>query len=252
VASEFIEKARDTKGLEKAVRFTEKGRALGLGMCGLHTLFQKLGEPYESLTAGFLNEALAKELHDKSLAASQELARTLGEPEWCRGYGIRNTHRTTVAPTKSTALLMGGVSEGINPDPAMAFTQTTAGGEVDRLNPVLWELMKSKGVYTKKNIQDIIDNFGSVQKVDWLTDEEKLVFKTAFEINQEVVLRYASARQKHLCQGQSINLFFAADEDPAWISHIHKLAFEDPHIIGLYYITTLAGVHGSRECESCQ
>ena len=252
VASEFIEKARGIKGLEKAVRFTEKSRALGLGMCGLHTLFQKVKEPYESLTAGFLNEYLAKELHDKSLEASQELARTLGEPEWCKGYGIRNTHRTAVAPTKSTALLMGGISEGINPDPAMAFTQTTAGGEVDRLNPVLWELMKSKGVYTKKNIQDIIDAHGSVQSVDWLTPEEKLVFKTAFEINQETVVRYAAARQKHLCQGQSINLFFAADEDPAWISHIHKLAFENPNILGLYYVTTLAGVHASRECLACQ
>lgn len=252
VASEFIDRASSIKGLENAVRFTRKGRALGLGMCGLHTLFQKLNEPYESLTASFLNKSLAKELHDKSLAASEELARVLGEPEWCRGYGVRNTHRTAIAPTKSTALLMGGVSEGINPDPAMAFTQTTAGGEVERLNPVLFELMKKKGVYTKKNIQSIIDNFGSVQQVDWLTDEEKLVFKTAFEINQETVIRYAADRQPWICQGQSINTFFAADEDPAWIGHIHKLAFENDNILGLYYITTLAGVHASKECLACQ
>ena len=252
VASEFIAKAKDIKGLEKAVLFTQKGRALGLGMCGVHTLFQLKGIPYESLEASFLNKQLAMELGGKAYEASKVLAEQLGEPEWCEGYGVRNTHRTAIAPTKSTALIMGGVSEGINPDPAMAFTQTTAGGAVERINPVLYELMKKKGVYTKKNLQSIIDAFGSVQHVDWLDEEEKKVFKTAFEINQEVVVRYAAARQPYICQGQSINLFFAADEDPAWISHIHKQAFENKNILGLYYITTLAGVHGSRECEACQ
>ncbi len=252
VASEFIEKAKDIKGLEKAVAFTEKSRALGLGMCGVHTLMQMRGLPYESLEASFLNTSIAKELYAKTLSASEELAITLGKPEWCKGYGVRNTHRTAIAPTKSTALIMGGVSEGINPDPAMAFTQTTAGGAVERINPILYELMKKKGVYTKKYIQQIIDAFGSVQHVDWLDEEEKKVFKTAFEINQEVVIRYAAARQPYICQGQSINTFFAADEDPAWIAHIHKLAFENENILGLYYITTLAGVHGSRECEACQ
>jgi len=252
VASEFIEKAKDIKGLEKAVAFTEKSRALGLGMCGVHTLMQMRGIPYESLEASFLNTKLAKELHEKTLTMSNEMALVLGEPEWCKGYGVRNTHRTAIAPTKSTALIMGGVSEGINPDPAMAFTQATAGGAVERINPILYELMKKKGVYTKKHLQQIIDAFGSVQHVDWLDEEEKKVFKTAFEINQEVVIRYAAARQPYICQGQSINTFFAADEDPAWIAHIHKQAFENENILGLYYITTLAGVHGSRECEACQ
>lgn len=251
VVSEFLYMAKNIDGMEKAVRFTEKGRAIGLGMCGLHTYMQKNMVAYESLKASFLNTKFAKELHDQSLEASQFLARLLGEPEWCRGYGVRNTHRTAIAPTKSTALLMGGVSEGINPDPAMAFTQTTAGGEVERLNPVLYERMKEKGVYTKKHIQEIIDNFGSVQKVDWLSDEEKAVFKTAFETNQETIIRYASQRQPYICQGQSINTFFSAEEDPAWISHIHKKAFENDNILGLYYITTLAGVHASKECEAC-
>lgn len=252
VASEFIEKAKDIKGLEKAVAFTEKSRALGLGMCGVHTLMQMRGIPYESLEAGFLNRQLAMEIGTKTYESSKRLAGVLGEPEWCKGYGVRNTHRTAIAPTKSTALIMGGVSEGINPDPAMAFTQTTAGGAVERINPILYELMKKKGVYTKKYIQQIIDAFGSVQHVDWLDEEEKKIFKTAFEINQEVVIRYAAARQPYICQGQSINTFFAADEDPAWIAHIHKQAFENDNILGLYYITTLAGVHGSRECEVCQ
>jgi len=252
VASEFIERAKHVQGLEKAVRFTSKSRALGLGACGFHTYLQQAGIAYESFGAHMFNLEAFKHINKESERASRYLATLLGEPEWCKGTGLRNTHRTAVAPTKSTALLMGGVSEGINPDPAMAFTQTTAGGEVERINPVLYEVMKQKGVYNKATLKTIIDNFGSVQHVDWLDEEEKKVFRTAFEINQEVVVRYASARQPFICQGQSINLFFGAEEDEKWISHIHKKAFEDPNILGLYYITTLAGVHGSRECESCQ
>jgi ribonucleoside-diphosphate reductase alpha chain len=158
-----------------------------------------------------------------------------------------------IAPTKSTALLMGGVSEGINPDPAMSYNQMTSAGEIDRLNPVLLELMKNKGVYTKKHVQEITDKQGSVQHVEWLTDDEKLIFKTAFEINQKAVLRLASARSRYIDQWQSLNLFFAADEDPAWIAEVHAEAFRDPNILALYYIYTQAGVQASKgECEACQ
>jgi ribonucleoside-diphosphate reductase alpha chain len=181
------------------------------------------------------------------------MAAILGEPEWCKGYGIRNTHLIAIAPTKSTALLMGGVSEGINPDPAMSYNQTTSAGEIDRLNPVLLDLMKKKDVYTKKHVQEITDKQGSVQHVSWLTDEEKQVFKTAFEINQKAVLRLASARSMYIDQWQSLNLFFSADEDPAWIAEVHADAFRDPNILALYYIYTQAGVQASKgECEACQ
>lgn len=252
VAQEFIEKAKVIPGLEKAVRFTEKGRALGLGQCGFHTLLQKDMIAFEDLEAQMLSNQIAKRLDEESLRASRWMAEVLGEPFWCKGYGVRNTHRIAVAPTKSTALLMGGVSEGINPDPAMTYLQTTAGGEMNRTNPILIELMKTKGVYTKKHIKEISDAHGSVQFVDWLDDHEKRVFKTAFEINQEVILRMASSRGRWIDQWQSLNLFFAAEEDPAWIAHCHKLAFEDEGILGLYYITTQAGVVGSKECEACQ
>jgi ribonucleoside-diphosphate reductase alpha chain len=94
---------------------------------------------------------------------------------------------------------------------------------------------------------------GSVQHVDWLTAEEKLVFKTAFEINQEVILRLASTRAKYIDQWQSLNLFFAADEDEKYISRIHQQAFEDEAILGLYYIYSSAGVQASKnECLACQ
>ena len=253
VASEFIVKAKGKPGMDKAVRFTEKGRALGLGLCGLHTLFMQEMISFESFEAHLLNNQIFAMLNKESLRASKDMAAELGEPEWCVGYGLRNTHRLAVAPTKSTALLMGGVSEGINPDPAMTYTQLTSAGEVDRINPVLLELMKTKGVYSKKNIQSITDKQGSVQHVDWLTDSEKAVFRTAFEINQKAILRLASTRARHIDQGQSLNLFFAADEDPAWISEVHKEAFQDENILALYYVYTQAGVQASKGgCEACQ
>ena len=251
VASEFIQRAKGKKGFDNTISFTEKGRALGLGVCGFHSYLQSKMIPFESLEAQFFNTALFKEISDKSLIASEWLATELGEPEWCKGYGVRNTHRMAVAPTKSTAVLMGNVSEGINPDPAMTFTQMTSAGEVERINGELVMLMKRKEVYTKKNIQEVIDADGSVQSVDWLTDDEKAVFKTAFEINQEVIIRLASQRQRYIDQGQSLNLFFSADEDERWISHIHKMAFEDSWLKGLYYIYSKAGVKASKDCESC-
>lgn len=252
VASEFIEKAKKVIGLEKAVRFTEKGRALGLGLCGLHTLFMKQGLPFESFEAHMLSQEISAHIWKEAKRASEDMAKALGEPEWCKGYGVRNTHLIAIAPTKSTALLMGGISEGINPDPAMCFTQLTAAGEMERVNPIILDLMKSKGVYSKKNIQSIVDKQGSVQHVEWLTDEEKEVFKTAFEINQKAILRLAKARARYVDQGCSLNLFFPADEDPAWIAEVHKEAFEDEDTLALYYVYTQAGVQGAKgECEAC-
>lgn len=253
VASEFIQKAEGIPGLEKAVRFTKKGRALGLGLCGIHTFFMQEGLSFESFDSHLLSQEISAKIWEQAQGATKDLAKLLGEPEWCKGYGVRNTHLIAIAPTKSTALLMGGVSEGINPDPAMSFTQMTAAGEVDRLNPVLLDLMKKKGVYSTKNVKQITEKQGSVQHVDWLTPEEKEVFKTAFEINQKAVLRLASARSQFIDQWQSLNLFFGADEDPAWIAEVHKEAFEDPNILALYYIYTQAGVQASKgDCEACQ
>jgi len=252
VAEEFIQKAKGVPGLEKVVRYTEKGRSLGLGLCGLHTLFMQKMLPFESFEAHLLSQEISSKIWNEAQRASRSMAQHLGEPEWCKGYGVRNTHLIAIAPTKSTALLMGGISEGINPDPAMTFVQATAAGEMDRVNPTLLKLMKEKGVYSKKHLQEITDKMGSVQHVAWLTDEEKAVFKTAFEINQKVVLRMASARKRYIDQWQSLNLFFAADEDPAWIAEVHKEAFEDPNVLALYYIYTQAGVQASKgECESC-
>jgi ribonucleoside-diphosphate reductase alpha chain len=253
VAQEFMDRAKGSPGLEKAIRFTEKGRALGLGQCGIHTYLMQNRIPFESFEAHMISQDIASNIWNQAKKATQDMAAELGEPEWCKGLGVRNTHLIAIAPTKSTSLLSGGISEGINPDPAMTFTQTTSAGEIDRINPVLLEVMKEKGVYNKKTIQSIVDKVGSVQHVDWLTEDEKIVFKTAFEINQKAVIRMASARSLYVDQWQSLNLFFAADEDPDWIAEVHQEAFSDPNILGLYYIYTQSGAVGAKgECEACQ
>lgn len=256
VCQEFIERAKNIRGLEKAVRFTRKSRALGLGVCGLHTYFQQNMLPFGSLQAHFKNQEIFKLMDKESLKASQDLAKIWGEPEWTKGYGVANTHRIAVAPTKSTALIMGGVSEGINPDTAMVYTQLTPAGEIDRVNSVLLGIMKERGVYNKQTLERIrVDNFGSVQSEDWLTDEEKEVFKVAFEINMNDVIRMASARSSYIDQWQSLNLFFAGDADPAYVNKVHKDAFNDPKIKGLYYVYSRAGTQASvdkDECSACQ
>lgn len=253
VCQEFIERGKNVPGLEKAIAFTKRSRALGLGVCGLHTLFQKKRMVFGDLQTIMLNREIFNHLDKESRRASEYLAKTWGEPKWMKGYGMANTHRIAVAPTKSTALIMGGVSEGINPDTAFVYTQRTAAGEIERINPILIELMKEKGVYSKKYIEEVRDAMGSVQNVDWLDDYEKEVFRTAFEIPQMAVLQLASQRSEFIDQWQSLNLFFAADGDEAYINDVHKEAFKDPNILALYYVYSKAGVQASKdECVACQ
>lgn len=255
VAQEFIERAKNVRGLERAVAFTRKSRALGLGLLGLHSLFQKEMIPFESMDASLLNAEIFKKMRKEADLATAKIAEWWGEPDWCKGYGRANSHTLSCAPTKSTALIMGGASEGINPDTAYVYTQRTAGGEVDRVNPYLLTLMKKKGVYNKKNVEDIRTAMGSVQHVEWLDDFEKSVFKTAFEINQHAILRMAATRGRYLDQWQSLNVFFSAGEDEAYINEVHKEAILNPDILGLYYIYSMAGVQASNdknECVACQ
>lgn len=252
VAEEFIQKASRIAGLDRAVRFTEKARALGLGACGFHTYLQEHGIPFEGLEAFYLNHDFFSHIQKESNIATRYLASELGEPDWCKGLGVRNASLRAVAPTKSTALIMGGISEGINPDPAMIYNQATAAGEVDRINPVIFKMMKERGVYNKREINKVIDDFGSVKNVDWLSDDEKEVFKTAFEIGQGSVIRLASSRARYLDQWQSVNLFFAGNASPEYISSVHQMAFEDENMLALYYVYSSAGVGASKdECVAC-
>ncbi len=253
VAEHFIQQGSKIEGLERAVEFTKKGRALGLGVLGYHTYLQEHRMPFEGFETMMLNNQIFKHIHDQSLEASKWMAKEWGEPEWCKGYGVRNTHRTAQAPTMSTSLLMGGISQGIEPIAMNVFSQVTAAGTVRRINPTLWEIMKERGTDTKDVLKDIEDKAGSVQHVRWLSDEEKEVFKTAFEINQKSILQQASQRQKWICQSQSLNLFFAADEQEEWISEVVQEFFEDPYLITLYYQRSQAGVKASKgECVACE
>lgn len=251
VTEEFIQMSEGIPGLEKVREFTIKGRAIGLGAMGFHTYLQTKGIAFESLEAQFLANDMAKRIQAESLRASQYLAEMKGEPEWCKGYGVRNTHRTAYAPTKSSALLMGGVSESWSPDPGMVFEMASAVGELRRIPPVFYEKMKEKGVYNEDTIKDIINHSGSVQHVDWLTDEEKQVFRNAYEVDQFVILRHASQRQRHTCQGQSLNFFVADQGSEPLIAELISEVFKDPYILAQYYLYSKSGVVVPEDCVSC-
>jgi ribonucleoside-diphosphate reductase alpha chain len=252
VNQDLIQIGKTIPGMEKVVRFAEKSRALGLGMLGFHTYLQDHMISFESMEAYYKNTEIFKYLNDESLRASQWMATEFGTPLWCKGHGVRNTHRIAIAPNLSSALICGSVSQGIEPIYKNAYVQNTAAGKMDRVNPSLLKIMKDKDVYSTETIKDIISNNGSVQHVEWLNDEEKSVFKTAFEIDQKQIIRLASARQRYIDQAQSINLFFSADESEEYISEVHKMAFLDPYIKSLYYIRSESGVNVSKEsCIAC-
>lgn len=251
LCSEFLAVSQGVAGMEKVRAFTEKGRAIGLGVMGFHTMLQQKGIPYISLEAQFLSNEIAKHLHDETLRASQWLAQEYGEPEWCKGYGVRNTHRTAYAPTKTTALLMGGVSESWFPDPGMVFDAGSSVGELRRITPVIYELMKQKDVYNEATLQDIIDNLGSVQHVDWLTDEEKMVFLNAFEMDQRILFRHAVQRQKWTCQGQSLNFYVPEDGSEDLVAELMTSVILHPDCLSQYYIYSRSGVVVKDECIAC-
>lgn len=245
IAEDLIRRGSKIKGMEKVVRFTEKSRALGLGVMGYHTLLQQKSLPFDSKEAERLNGDIFAQIHWQASDASYWMFLKAGSPEWAP-TGMRNSHLMAVAPTMSTALLVGGVSQGIEPLVANVFNQSSAAGEMARINPVLIDIMKDRGVYDQDTIDDLIDHEGSVQHVNWLSDHEKDVFKTAFEIDQEAILRQASARQYYIDQGQSLNLFFKADASPAYMSKIHQKAMLDPYIKALYYLRSQAGIQASK------
>ena len=251
LCQEFIEKSEGIAGLEKVRAFTIKGRAIGLGVMGFHTYLQSKGIPYVGLEAQYLSMDIAHHLQAESLRASKWLAQEYGEPEWCKGYGVRNTHRTAYAPTKSTSLLMGGVSESWFPDPGMVFDAGSSVGDLRRITPVIYELMKEKGVYNEDTITDIINNLGSVQHVDWLTDAEKLVFLNAFEMDQRILLRHHVQRQRYTCQGQSLNFYIPEDGSESLISELMTLVLTHPDCLSQYYIYSRSGVIVKDECVAC-
>jgi ribonucleoside-diphosphate reductase alpha chain len=250
---DFLETARGVRGLEKIVAGTEKGRAIGLGITGYHSALQKQSFTFGGFEAHMFNMQLFSELQNESRKASQWMAVEWGEPEWCKGTGFRNTHRTALAPNVSSALIFASESQGSTPWYGNVFNVGSASGGMFRVNPYFIELLKKYDQYTPEVLEACLEDNGSAQSFDFLSEHEKEVLLTAFEINQISIIDTVSRRQSKIDQGQSCNLFFAADEQEEYIAYVHQYAFEDSNIKSLYYLRSKAGVSASKGgCEACE
>ena len=272
VLEEFIQRAKNMKGFENSVRSAEKGRALGLGVLGWHSLLQKNGIAFESLLAQFKTREIFSKIKIETERASRALAEVYGEPLWCVGTGFRNTHLRAIAPTVSNSKLAGNVSAGIEPWAANVFTEQSAKGTFIRKNKELKKVLRKVGIDTKETWDQILADGGSVQGIKqlngWyydhggrLNQEEgepvKNVFKTFKEINQLELVRQAGIRQDYIDQSVSLNLAFPSEAPPRWLNQVHIEAWKRG-IKTLYYTRTESVLRGDiaaaamdPDCLSC-
>lgn len=192
--------------MQRAHKFAKEHRALGLGVLGWHTFLQESNIPMESPEAARLNEEIFKLIKERAYKASEQMAKDYGEPEVLKGYGRRNTTLLAIAPTTSSAFILGQVSQGIEPLMSNAFVKDVDKMKVTIKNPTLDKLLTVKGQNTTEVWNSIRDNDGSVQHLTFLTDHEKNVFRTFSEINQKVIIEQAAARQQYIDQAQSLNI----------------------------------------------
>ncbi|MCI5051224.1 MAG: ribonucleoside-diphosphate reductase subunit alpha [Candidatus Pacebacteria bacterium] len=243
--------------MERAYNFAVQNRALGLGVLGWHSLLQSKMLPFESIESAKLNTEIFKLIRDKSLAASTEMAETYGEPEILKGYGRRNTTTMAVAPTTSSAFILGQVSQGIEPIWSNCYVKDIAKMKVTIKNPLLENLLDQKGHNTREVWQSIRDNDGSVQHLgdDILSEKEREVFKTFPEINQMNIIQQAAARQRYIDQGQSLNIMIHPQTPVKDINAIYVEAWK-LGIKALYYQHSMnAAQQFNRKllsCESCE
>ncbi len=228
------EKRRAFGFLERAYNFAKANRALGLGVLGYHSLLQSKSLSFESDEAIKLNEEVFKFIKDKSEIATKDLAKDLGEPEVLEGYGRRNTTLLAIAPTTSSAFILGQVSQGIEPIWSNCYIKDVAKMKVTIKNPTLKKLLADKDSDNKVTWESIRDNDGSVQHLDCLSDEEKEVFRTFPEIDQTKVIEQAGVRQKYIDQGQSLNVMLAPDTPVKDINALYIQAWKQG-IKALYY-----------------
>ena len=251
VLEEFIQKAKNRRGFENAVRSAEKGRALGLGVLGWHTYLQQKGTPFEGLLAQYETRRIFSQIKIESERASMALAETYGEPLWCVGTGMRNTHLRAIAPTVSNSKLAGNISAGIEPWAANIFTDQSAKGTFIRKNPTLVNELEKHNLNTDKIWNQILRDGGSIQGIkalDKITCGEhdisiKEVYKTFKEINQLELVNQAGIRQQYIDQSVSLNLAFPAEADPKWINKVHLEAHKKG-IKTLYYMRTESVLRG--------
>jgi len=255
VMTEFIEKAKNIKFMERAVKFAERHRALGVGWLGWHSYLQSKMIPWESMEAKFHNTQIAKNIKEAAYKASAKLAEEYGEPEVCKGYDRRNTTLLAIAPTKSSSFILGQVSEGIEPHRANYYIKDLQKGKFTIKNAELEKLLKAKGHDTEEVWKSILMNGGSVQHLECLTEEEKNVFKTFAEISPKEIMIQAAQRQKYIDQGQSLNLMIHPSVPT---KDVNSLIIEGwkMGIKGLYYqISVNAAQKFARSiltCTSCE
>ena len=278
VLEEFIQRAKNMRGFENSVRSAEKGRALGLGVLGWHTYLQQKGIAFDSLPAQFETRRIFSQLKIESERASRDMAQEYGEPLWCVGTGMRNTHLRAVAPTVSNSKLAGNVSPGIEPWAANVFTEQTAKGTFIRKNRELEKVLRKVGINNKETWDKILSDGGSIQGIDeldnWVycdgkvvnisdveegkdVDKVKDVFKTFKEINQLELVRQAGIRQQYIDQSVSLNLAFPSQATPKWMNQVHMEAWRQG-IKTLYYTRTESVLRGdiaqqamNPDCLSC-
>jgi ribonucleoside-diphosphate reductase alpha chain len=220
--------------MERAYNFAKNHRAIGLGVLGWHSYLQSQRIPFESDEALKLNEEIWQNLKAKGDAASKQLAKEFGEPEVLKGYGRRNTTVFAIAPTTSSAFILGQVSQSIEPVWSNAYVKDVAKLKVTIKNPFLEELLVEKGKNTKEVWSSIRDHDGSVQHLDFLDDEDKKVFRTFAELDQAVVIDQAATRQKYIDQGQSLNIMVPPNVSPKDINQMYLTAWKKG-VKALYY-----------------
>ena len=256
VMQEFIDKTEGTQFMGRALQFAKRHRAIGIGVLGWHSYLQKHMIPWNSMEAMQANNKLFKDIKEKSYAASEELADKFGEPEVLEGYGRRNTTTMAVAPTKSSSIILGQVSPSVEPLKSNYFVRDGAKLKTTQKNRFLEDLLKQKGKDEREVWDSIMEADGSVQHLDFLTAEEKNVFRTFAEIPQMSVIKQAAQRQKYIDQGQSINI--SIDPDEVSIKDINKLYIEawESGVKSLYYQKSVnAAQKFSRnvlECAACE
>jgi len=234
VISDFIAKAPESMARARYAALRE--RSVGLGVMGLHSFLQKQRIPLESVMAKVWNNRIFSKLRQEADLASLKLAEERGPCPDAAEHGMmeRFSHKLAIAPTASISIICGGASPGIEPFVGNAFTHKTLSGSFAVRNPELESLLEEKGRNDEETWTSIILNEGSVQQLEFLDDEEKAVFRTAFEIDPRWLIEHAGDRTPHICQAQSLNLFLPADVHKRDLHQIHLLAWKKG-VKSLYY-----------------
>jgi len=230
----FIDNAGDE--ISRARYSAQQERSLGLGMMGFHSYLQRHRIAFESTEAVTTNTEIAKDIYEKAVQASIDLGTKLGEAPDMKGTGRRNAHMLAIAPNANSSMILG-TSPSIEPWKANAFTSRTRVGSHLNKNVYLEEELEKLGKNTDEIWSSIITSGGSVQHLEFLDDHMKAVFKTAIELDQNWIVKLGGDRQRYLCQGQSLNLFFPAGADKAYLHKVHFKAWEEG-CKGLYYLRT--------------